>query len=255
MQKIRSLKANHAIVIPLIMLGIICVILSTFYTSAYLAIVGVSFIFWGGILLYISPSKQVPIAFLTASTAISASNIERLLTELKSGEKAIYLPPKSIDDAETSTIFIPKKQNQALHKEAKTTSIFTNEQEGLFLTPPGFALIKTFEQKLGSSFTKTTVKDLQKNLSKLLIEDFGIAENIEMLIQDKKIIMEIKGSIFSEDSLETRKYPLTHNSIGCLLSSSIAAVLAKTTGKPVIIENEEHLDIKTTKITYQILEE
>ena len=206
------------------MLGTFCIILSAFYASSYLAIIGVSFIFWGGILMYVTPSKHVPITFLTASTAASASNIERLLTELKSNEKGIYLAPKNLQDAESSLIYVPKAKNQNLPspQETQTTSIFRAKQDSLFLTPPGFALVKLFEGKLGNSFTKISLKDLQKTLSKLLIEDFGIAENIELQIQKSKITVEIKGSIFREDCQETQKYPLTHNSIGCLFSSSLA---------------------------------
>ncbi len=257
MQRNRRVNVNRAIVISLMVLGVFCIILSAFYSSSYLAIIGVSFIFWGGILLYITPSKHVPITFLTASTAVSTSNIERLLTELKTDEKAVYLPPKNLEDAESSLIFIPKAHNQPLPtpQETKTASVFNEKQGCLFLTPPGSALTKLYEQRLGNSFTKIAPKDIQKNLSKLLVEDFGIAEHIEMQIQNNRISVEIKGSIFREDCQETQKYPLMHTSIGCLLSSSLGCVLAKATGKSITIESEEHPDIKTTKIRYQILEE
>jgi hypothetical protein len=256
MQKNRRMKANRTLIIP-ILLGITCIILSALYTSSYLAILGVSLIFWCGILLYITHSKQVPITFLIASTAANTSNIERLLTELKSKKKAIYLSPKNLEDAASALVFIPKTQKQTLPstKETKTPLIFNEKKDGLFLTTSATALIKLYEQKLGKSFTKIPLKDLLKVLSKLLVEDFGIAENIEMQIQPSKITVEIKGSIFREDCHETQKYPLTHNSVGCLLSSSFAGILTKSSGKPVTIESEENLDLQTSRIIYQILEE
>ena len=249
---------NRIAPFAMLALGIGLTVTSGIYVSSFLAIVGVALIFWGAILLYITPTKQVPITFLTASTETSMSNIERVLSEFKSTEKGIYLPPKNLQDTESSLVFIPKASNQALPKpeETKMATLFNNKLNGLFLTPIGFALSKIFEQKLGSSFTKTDLSYLQKNLSKLLTEDLEITENVEMQIQNNKITFEIKGNIFRNDCQETQKFPKTHNTLGCLLSSSIACGLAKSSGKPIIIEHEEQSkDGKTTKIEYHILEE
>ena len=43
-------------------------------------------------------------------------------------------------------------------------------------------------------------------------------------------------------------------SVGCPLCSALACALAKATGKPVTIENEEQ-DGKTTKIQYRIMKD
>lgn len=258
MQKNGKISINQIVVFALIAIGIVCVGLSAFYASSYLAILGVSFIFWGGILLYITPSKHVPITFLTASTTTSMSNIERVLSELKFTEKGICLPPKNLQDPESSLVFIPKASKQGLPQpeETKMTELLSNKRDGLFLTPPGFALSKLFEQKLGVSFTKTDLSHIQKNLPKLLIDDMEIAENLQIQVQDNKVIFEITGNVFKEDCQETQKFPKTHNAIGCLLSSSLACALAKATGKAISIENEElSKDGKATKIEYQIMEE
>ena len=251
-------KINLASILAIVTLGIGLIVTSAIYVSSFLAIVGVAIIFWGSILLYITPDKQVPITFLTASTDTNMSNTERVLSEFKFTEKGIYLPPKNLQDTESSLVFIPRISKQALPKpeEMKMTNLFTNKQDGLFLTPPGFALSKIFEQKLGISFTKTDLPFLQKNLSKLLSEDLGITENIDIQIQNNIITFEISGSIFKEDIQENRKIQQTHNAVGCLLSSSLACALAKATGKPITINAEEKsIDGKTTKIEYQIMEE
>jgi hypothetical protein len=257
MQKNKKLNVNRIVQFALIVVGIACVGLSAFYASSYLAILSVSFIFWGGILLYITPSKHVPLSFLTASNAANMSNMERLLSELKFTEKGICLPPTNLQDPESSLIFIPQVSKQSLpQSEEEKTCLFNNQRDGLFLTPPGFALSKLFEQKLGVSFTKIDLPQIQKNLQKLLIDDMEIAENIEIQIIDDKVIFEITGNVFQEDCQEAQKFPQTHNAIGCLLSSSIACALAKATGRPIVIENEElSKDKKTTKIEYRIMEE
>lgn len=258
MQKNKKPNINRIVQFALITVGIVCVAFSAFYASSYLAILSVSFIFWGCILLYITPSKHVPVTFLTASTTSNMSNIERVLSELKFNEKGICLPPKKLQDPESSLIFIPKtpKQNLPQPEETKKKELYSDKHDGLFLTPPGFALSKLFEQKLGGSFTKTDLSHLKKNLPKLLIDDMAIAENVQIQVQDNKVTFEITGNVFKEDCQETIKYPQTHNAIGSLLSSSLACALAKTTGKAIVIENEElSQDGKITKIEYQILEE
>lgn len=70
------------------------VAVSAFYASYFIAIFEVSLIFWGAILLYITPDKHVPLSLLNASAKANASNIERILTELNLSEKGVYLPPK-----------------------------------------------------------------------------------------------------------------------------------------------------------------
>lgn len=213
-------------------------------------------IFWGSILLYVAPSKHVPVAFLTASTATGMSNIERILSELKYTQKAIYLPPKNLQDIESSLAFIPRTSNQNLPTMVKTeeTELLCDGPDGLFLTPPGSSLSKIYEEKIGLSFTKLNPKDLQRTLAKVLTEDLEIVEDLEIEIQDNEITLEIKGSIFDQDCQETQKYPQAHATLGCLLSSSLACALAKASGKPIVIDAEERsADRKMTRIRFRLL--
>ncbi|MCW4024985.1 MAG: hypothetical protein NWF01_08125 [Candidatus Bathyarchaeota archaeon] len=255
------MQKNHKniiqiLIICLVVLGITCIVASSFYDSSYLAILGVSFVFWGGILLYIKPTRNVPLRFLTAVATSNACNTERLLTQHKISQKAIYLPPKNLQDPESSLMFISKMQNQPFPQPQDTkVGEISLSQDSLFLTPPGSGLVKLFEEKLGGSFTKVEIRNLQNTFSKLLVEDLSIAENVEIQTQGNAIIVEVYGSIFTEDCQETQMYPLTHKIIGCLFSSFLACVLAKTTGKPIIIDGEEHKDVKTAKIQFLMLEE
>lgn len=258
MPKTRKIRLNQIVVITLLTLGALFIVLSAFYGSSYLAILGLGLIFWGGILLYITPTKHVPLTFLTASTIAGTSNIERVLSEQKLTEKGVYLPPKNLQDPESSLIFIPEtaKQGLPLPEETAKGNLLTKKPGGLLLTPPGAALSKLFENELGVSFIKTDLNYVQNTLPKLLIERMEIAEDAEMTMQEKQIILTLKNSILDPICEETKKYPKTHDQVGCLLSSAIACVLAKASGKAVTIKNEEQSkDQKTTKIELQIMEE
>ena len=77
-------------------------------------------IFWGVILLYITPSKHVPLTLFNASAEAAAANIERLILELNLSERGVYLPPKNLKNTESSLIFIPKTPKTPLPTPEET---------------------------------------------------------------------------------------------------------------------------------------
>ena len=259
MQRTGSRKGiNRIAVFAMLALGVGLTVTSGIYVSSFLAILGVAIIFWGTILLYITPTKHAPLTLLNASALSNTSNIERILSEHNVAQKGVYLPPQNLIPLESSLIFVPEKPNQPLPKRENTIDqkLTANNQKGIFITPPGFALSKIFEQELGISFTKTDLTYIREKLPKLLIETMELAENVEIQTQNNTIILQIVNNIFSGVCQETRKFPRTHETVGCLLPSAIACALAKATGKPIVIANEKQSqDNKTTVIEYQIVEE
>jgi hypothetical protein len=105
-------------------------------------------------------------------------------------------------------------------------------------------------------FTAISLADLQVKLPNLLVEELEIAEDAEIDAQLDTVTVKLNEHIFSQLCEETRRLKITHESIGCPLSSAIACALAKATGKPVTIEKEEQTQNgKTTEIQYRILED
>jgi hypothetical protein len=241
----------------MLLFGIGLVAISAFYASAFLAILGAAITFWAGILLYVTPSKHVQLTLLNAAAEASAPNIERLISELNLAECGVYLPPKNLRNNESNLIFIPETFKTSLPTPEETNEKqLTLEKTGVFVTPPGSALSRLFEKELGVSFTKIDLKQIQKKLPKILVEDLELAENAEIQIQGNAVTIEITGSLLDEICIQTDSQPKTHKQVGCLLSSAIACALAKSTGKPVTIQNEtRNQEAKTTRIDYQILEE
>lgn len=95
----------------MLVLGVALLLVSAFYASSFLSIVGLAILFWACILLYITPVKHVPLTLLQASADASMGNIERVITELNLTEKAIYLPPKNLKNIDSSLVFIPVPPN------------------------------------------------------------------------------------------------------------------------------------------------
>lgn len=254
----RQFNLNKPIAVGMLTLGLVLLVSSAFYSSPTPAFVGLGLTFWGALLLYVTPTKQVKLELLNATLTPALINTEKMLTNLNPGGKGIYLPPKYLKDFESSLMLIPSKEGQALPtpEEIDAEKLYSKNPNGIFLTPQGSSLSKLFEKELGTSFTRTDLKYLQEKLPKLLVEDLEIAESMEIKAENNTVTVEITDQVFSSVNKETEELSKTHETMGSPLSSAIACALAKATGKPVVIEKEEQSqDGKTTEIRYRLMEE
>jgi hypothetical protein len=256
-ETMKQFKTNKIIAYAMLVVGLASVTASAFAASFILAFIGIALTFWGALLLYITPSKHVPLELLNATATANLANIEKILANADLKGKGVYLPPKYLKDFESSLTFISSTSNQTLPtpEEVDEEKLYSKNPKGIFLTPPGLALSKLFEKQLGTSFTRTDLRFIQEKLPKLLIEDMEIAEDTEVKTENSTVTIEITNHIFKELCEETQKMQRTHMSVGCPLSSALACALAKATGKPITIEKEEQSeDGKTTTIQYHMLE-
>jgi len=102
-----QLVVVRAAAAALVTLGAALTALSAFYVSSFLAILGLALVFWGCILVYVAPTRQVPYELLEAAADVNAGGIERVLSELGVSGRGVYLPPKNLRDIESSLVFIP----------------------------------------------------------------------------------------------------------------------------------------------------
>lgn len=252
----KRMTSSKISIFAMLLTGTGIVAVSAFYVSSFLAIIGVAIILWGAIFFYVTPSKHVPLKLISVSAEAVAANIERLILELKMIERGVYLPPKNLRNINSSLVFIPETLKTPFPSPEETNEkLLTDKKTGAFVSPPGLALSLLFEEELGFPFTKWDLNQFQCRLPNLFIEELELTENVEIQIQGNKVTVETSGSIFDEICRQTDSQPRTHQQVGCLLSSAIACALAKASGKPVIIQNENRSrETKTTRIEYQIVE-
>jgi hypothetical protein len=263
--KKKQSRLTAASLISIIVLGVATLLISTFYTSSFLAILGFCLIFWGAILLYTTPTKHVFFDLLSAAAEPSSANIERILKEYGLNQKGVYLPPTSsnvglsnrwspLQDSESSLVFIPETSNLSLPNHAENLEgSEKNRNKGVYLTPPGQALCKIFELQADTSFTRIDFRQFRRILPKIL-KELELAETVDIRTEENMITVEVKRSILDQICKETNIHPQTHKQVGCLLSSSIACALVKVVGEPITIQNENRDPLtKTIEIQYQIL--
>jgi len=263
--------------LTLLGVGAAALIASVIYVSQILALIGLSLVFWGALLLYIQPEEYTRKALLDATALTSLATLNQIMQELNYKGKAIYLPPKYLKDPDANKIYIPKQKDgkpptpELILKEE--SRLFIKNPQGILLTPPGAQLTRLFEKTLETSFTKVDLEYLQQNLPKLLIEDLEIAEDIEIETKNRKaakeitdpvslmgtasdtIHVKITNSILQNLWTEDRKLSYICGTIGCPICSAIACALTKATGKPITIEKiQPSEDGKIIEADYRVLE-
>jgi hypothetical protein len=265
--KKRQSNIGKVTILSLIALGALTLVISLFYTSSFLALLGFALIFWSAILLYLTPTKPVYLELLNATAQPGMANIETILDEYNLTQKGIYLPTKSsstnlidyrslIQNKESCLVFLPETPNaEPVKQEANAARLESSKSGGVYITPPGEALCKLFEKQAGKSFNEISLQKLQSILPKVLTESLEFVETVDIQ-QDKEniITVELTKSIFERICNEANNHPRTHEQVGCLLSSAIACALAKATGRPIVIEKEVHDQQQgTTQIHYRIM--
>lgn len=253
----------------LILLGSASLIISIISTSQILAFVGLGLVFWGIILLFVQPEKYTKKVLLDAALSSSLETLNQIIEELGYSGKAIYLPPRYFKDPETNKAYLPKQPeeeapepNLILNQE---NNFFLKDQKAILFTPPGAQLTKLFEKRLGTNFAHVDLDYIRQNLPKLFIDDLEIAENLEIDIKTSEsstqknvpkygtIHVKITDSIFKDTCKANNSISKIYGTIDSPISSAIACVLTKVTGKPLIIkETKSSENGKIIEITYQI---
>jgi hypothetical protein len=240
-----------------LLFGAIALVSSIAYSSSILAFIGIALTFWGVLFLFIKPARYVKASLLDSTTISSLTTIDHVISELNYKGKSIYLPPRYLKELKGGKVFIPSKKDIIIIppiEEVAEEKVFLKNPKGICLTPPGLGLVNLFENELGTDFTRADLNYLQNNLPKLLIEGLEITEDFEMNVENNIVHVKLAGSIFKDFCTEVRKLSNVCNSFGCPLCSSIACALARTTGKPIIIEKtKQSEDGKTIEVYYQIL--
>jgi len=233
---------------------------SMVFSSSVWVIVGLPLIFWGILFFFLKPTSLVKADLLDIASYSLLENVRRLISEFGLKGKCVYLPPRYLKDLSSGLVFISAKKEAYVPtldevKEAEDR-IFLKNPNGVFLVPSGVALANLFERELGTSFAKVDLEYLIRNLPKVFVEDLEIAKDFEFSVVGDRVHVWVEGSVYKDLCDDVRKASGVCGSFGCPLCSSIACVLARASGRPVVMDgNEFSADGKVMDIHYRLLEE
>lgn len=225
-----------------------------------LAVFGTTFSIFSHLILQIVPLTALGIAIIILGTTIAITtpqplpketiqllinnaiqNIEALLEEFTTIEKAIYIPKE-----ERTYAYIPlnpaKIDPNQIKRAPNRLIIKVGEHYGLQLIPPATELIKTL------NLEATEEANIEDTLRTLLVDLTDLAEGVKTVSKENTIIIEINGIKLE---IEAPKYIET---LGSLQASITAATIATVLKKPVKIL-EEKIEKNKTTIKVQILGE
>lgn len=272
-----TFSSAHALTVGLILilLGIASLVVGIAFSFTIPALIGLGLVFWGIILTYIQSNEYVERKIFDSTTTTLLTTLNETLETLEYKGKAIYLPPKYLSDPETTKIYIPRQDIEALPTPDTIQKLVMQPShrnaEGVLITPPAAKLVKLFETAIGTSFLNTSLLDLQQRLPKALIENLEVVTDFEIKLsvskeneqptkqnytKSERVRVKFITTTYKNTFKQTAQLSAIHANIGCPLTSALASALAKTTGKPVIIESEQiSEDGVRTQVDYLILNE
>jgi len=249
---------SEIIGLSLIPYGAIAFMLSVLFNSLILTYIGLGLTLWGALLLLVRQTRYVKNKLLDSTVMSSLTTISQLVEALDYKGKGIYLPPQYLKAFKGGTVFVPYKKEVIIPpiEEVAQEKVFLGNPKGLCLTPPGLSLANVYEDELGTDFASVDLYYLQRNLPKLFVKGLEIAEDLEININNNTIHVKILNSTYRDLCKEAGKFSNLCSLIGCPICSSIACVLTRATGKPIIIEKASlSTDGKTIEAHYRIIEE
>ena len=239
----------------LLSIGIILLSIAVIYSHNVAAFIGIALTFWGALLLYIRPTRFIRKEILDSTITETLESYNKLIEELGYQGTPQHISPSTLWGLRNAVLYIPESNQtpKPTDEQLSAPEAIINNPQAIKLTPPGLGLSRLIENELKTNFATTDLDYLQYNLEKALVEGLEIAESFQMEISEPKVHVEMKGTIFDQ-AIQEQNERKRH--IGDPLSSAIACILARSTRKPVVIENIQ-IDPrgKTIKTDFKLIEQ
>ena len=246
-----------------LLFGLFSLIFSIYSELQILALIGLGLTFWGALFFLTRPVKYVEGSLLESTVTSIYSTIDRMTKGSKSIGKGYYIPPLSeeahlpeyLKGLKVPVVFVSVENDADMPsiEEIATGKFALKNQKGVLVTPPGWGLLNKIEKDLKMDFSETQLNELCKILPRFIMENFGLANDIEMELREDQITLKISDSLFknlylSENDLKSIFI------LGCPIVSAVACALAKASHKTIAIQRQNAtLDGSTIQVWYQIV--
>jgi hypothetical protein len=243
-------------------IGAIALVGSFFAESQILAIIGLGLVFWGALLMFLSPVRHVEASLLYTASLASYSTVDRIISDFDFKGKGYYIPaypkdvylPEHLKGLKDILVFISREETNELPsiEELARGKFLVKDSKGVLITPPGLGLLEEMESKLRVDLVKTGLTELSEILPQFLLENFSIAKDIALTIKGNQANLRVYDSIY-KNLYSSETHLKSVSMLGCPLASAVACGLAKASGKPVFIQKHRvSLDGLTVEIQYKI---
>lgn len=178
----------------------------------------------------------------------------QIITRLGYKGPAVYLPPKYFSNPETQMIYVAKQKDvfpSPNQLQAQKIGSFTPTSDGILLMPPGAELARLFEKTLETNFSTVDLEYVRERLPQLLIESLEVAKTVDLQVENARVHVRLGESSYKVSAAEAGQIVV----LGSPISSAIACVLAKATGKLVTVESQQVSENgKDVALDYRLIE-
>lgn len=260
-KKIWRLRFSGTLAIGLALIGIGGAALagSYFASSVIMTLAGLGLVFWGVIMLYISPQRFVPEKVIEAMSISMTMSIDKLLVNMNYNGRTIFLHPKHLKGLSQGYVFIPyelKDQNTLPNDEALTEEKLVYENpRGIFMVAPCRGMVELIENEIDTNLATSDMAQMKELLPKLMVNNLRMVDSMTIDENRGFIRVRMEGESASKVCMTVTKETTVGKHFGCPLCASLGLIFSKVTGKPISIEensvNEAEYSITTT---YRTLE-
>jgi len=224
----------------LLVLGLILLGLAIVYSHNVAAFIGIALVFWGALLLYVRPTRFVRREILDSIVLDPIQSMQKSFEDMDFRGTPRHVSPATISGMRGAVLLIPRSDQTELPTDEQLSLEATviESPSAVKLTPPGLGLSRLIESELRTNFSVVDLEYLQHNLEKAVVEGLEIADDFEMEINEPKIVVMVRGSVFY-DVAEALNRKDGGTRFGDPLSSAMACILARSTRRPVVIEKIE----------------
>lgn len=242
--------------------GILSLIFSITAESQILAFLGLGLTFWGALFILITPKRYVEGSLLDSAAISSYLTIDRIIRDLNFKGKGYYTPPyprdtylpEHLKGLKDMVVFVSAKNEGGMPSilELAEGKFLLQNHKGVLVTPPGLGLLAQIEKKGNVDFTKISLEELCEVIPRFILENFGLAKEMEMAIGENQVNLNLSDSIY-KSLYSGENSPKSIVMLGCPIVSAVACALAITSGKPVTIQEQNVTpDGSTIEILYRI---
>ena len=245
--------------------GILSLLFSILYESQVPAFVGLGLTFWGALFFLLRPVKYVAGDLLYSLAHSSYSTIDRIIKDFGYKGASYHIPPypkdvflpEHLKGLKEAVVFISALKESVMPsiEEIADSKFRLGDSKGILMTSPGAGLLSQLEKEVNIDFAKMKLAELCEVLPRVISENLSLAKAMELTLDENQVQLRLFGSLYK--NLYSRESGLKSISIlGCPLVSAVACALAKTSGKPVMIQNQKiSPDGSMIGIWYRIVQE
>ncbi len=235
-----ALARTLSVALALIVAGGASLGASYLLDSIIMTLAGLGLVFWGIIMLYISPQRFVPEKLIGSMGITMTKSIDKLLSGMNYGGKTIFLYPKHLKGLSQGYVFIPyenRDQNPLPSDEALAEEkLVYDNPRGIFMVAPSQGLVELVEKEIEINLTAADMEYVKEVLPKLYVNSLRLVDGMSIEDNHGFVRVRMEGETASKVCATISREATSGKHLGCPLCSSIALIISKVSGKPVSIE-------------------